>query len=705
MTRNSSPCWSTWSTSTQMQTQAQQQTQQTQQQQRRRCGSFATPTTMHLQNRHRIVASIGSQNDPRHMQNDPRHMQNGPRHTHGPGEVRGGTDGMGGGIRDVVSDADDWTRASMQNIDKTLQIKQTATKSTSRGPDIREAVSADHHLTGSSDDASVADASVADAFVADASVAANDAELDPATRAKVDSISKTSELLRFALSTVGIYLASPLMSLIDTSAVGTCSSNICLAALGPASILCDYAYYLNTWIGVAMTNLHARSVAERDKKSAKDVINTGIKLSVASGLFITVFVSALAAPMVKAYTGAVAEQLLPHAVEYMRIRALGFPAALVTMASQAALLGARNSQVPLLAVAIATLLNFFGDYFFVNKWGWGIGGAAWATVISQYAGMFAILPLQQRAFRKLRQTWPETTKNEAKITASSASSSSSASSAASSSSSSSETGSSVDSAVFKAAVSKDVSKRSALKDFLSFVVPVGSTIIGKLVLYLTLTHVAASFGVTPLAAHQVSLSLFYSLTPFCDTIGNTVQAFLPALKAYGIKAQAAFMSKMTMFGTIAGLSVASVAGIVSTLFPYVFTRDVEVQRAIGRLAPLTTSSLLGHGMLLAAEGWMLSSDQKRDKEFLGNTYAAMMVVVPLAMAAVKHTGGGVQALWKVFAMFQLSRLIIMRTRLHFRLKEEMKQAGFDDDPARSGQQRINVLEQKQTKHSAVPNPA
>eukprot|EP00466_Bigelowiella_natans_P004760 jgi/Bigna1/38643/e_gw1.27.108.1 len=283
----------------------------------------------------------------------------------------------------------------------------------------------------------------------------------------------TTELLRFALSTVGIYWASPLMSLIDTSAVGSCAGKLSLAALGPASTLSDYAYYVNTWIGTAMTNLQAHAFAEKDSSASRKTVVTGLKLALTAGLVFSISLWAFAPMMILGYSG-VGPEILPFSVEYMRIRAFGFPAALVTMVAQAALLASRNTKIPLLAVAVEAALNFVGDFYMVRVLGMGIGGAAWATVISQYAGMALILPMLRNALRNQKQQ-----------------------------------------------------AGRSLSEFLGFTLPVGTTLVGKLVLYLTLTHVATTFGVTALAAHQVMLSLFFALTPFCDAVGSTAQTFLP----------------------------------------------------------------------------------------------------------------------------------------------------------------------------------
>lgn len=99
-------------------------------------------------------------------------------------------------------------------------------------------------------------------------------------------------------------------------------------------------------------------------------------------------------------------------------------------------------------------------------------------------------------------------------------------------------------------------------------------------------------------------------------------------------------------------------------------------------------ALVGHGALLAAEGWMLASGNAKDRSFLGKTYFVFSCVAPLAMtgeiikshffqfssvaSAVKPAGGEIVDLWKVFALFQLSRLVSIRSRLTWRLRREIR---------------------------------
>ena len=66
---------------------------------------------------------------------------------------------------------------------------------------------------------------------------------EPVTTTKVES-PRVSEILKFAIPAIGVWLCGPLLSLIDTSAVGVLSGTIQQAALNPAVAVTDYAAIL-----------------------------------------------------------------------------------------------------------------------------------------------------------------------------------------------------------------------------------------------------------------------------------------------------------------------------------------------------------------------------------------------------------------------------------------------------------------------------
>merc|ERR1719359_1391067 len=72
--------------------------------------------------------------------------------------------------------------------------------------------------------------------------------------------------------------------------------------------------------------------------------------------------------------------MLNAATDYTTIRALGYPAALLTMVLQSAFIATKDSRSPLLAVPLAAAVNLVADLALVPSM--GAAGAAWATTLA-----------------------------------------------------------------------------------------------------------------------------------------------------------------------------------------------------------------------------------------------------------------------------------------------------------------------------------
>ena len=74
------------------------------------------------------------------------------------------------------------------------------------------------------------------------------------------------KILKFAIPAIGVWLCGPLLSLIDTSAVGLLSGTAQQAALNPAVAVTEYAALLIAFMYTATTNLIA-SAQEKDRST------------------------------------------------------------------------------------------------------------------------------------------------------------------------------------------------------------------------------------------------------------------------------------------------------------------------------------------------------------------------------------------------------------------------------------------------------
>jgi hypothetical protein len=114
---------------------------------------------------------------------------------------------------------------------------------------------------------------------------------------------------KFAIPCLGLWVAQPLLSLVDTAFVGLSSvageSAQNLAALGPATTFFDGATYLFAFLNVATTNLYSSARAQKGEASdkAESVVRTAVKVSLNCGIGLMFFLWAFSRPLLNLYIG------------------------------------------------------------------------------------------------------------------------------------------------------------------------------------------------------------------------------------------------------------------------------------------------------------------------------------------------------------------------------------------------------------------
>ena len=215
-----------------------------------------------------------------------------------------------------------------------------------------------------------------------------------------------ADLVKFALPTLGAWLVSPLMSLIDTVVVGqSCTAtSIELAALGPACAVGDAASYLFSFLGVATTNLVATALARGEsRQELASIVSSAARIALTCGAASCVTQVVLAYPLLTLYAGAQSAEIVEPAFSYVVIRAIAAPLVLLTKICTAACLATKDSVAPLLVILAAGALNLAGDILLVSFLGLGIQGAAWATLASEVTAGLAMLAYMAKKLRGVEE--------------------------------------------------------------------------------------------------------------------------------------------------------------------------------------------------------------------------------------------------------------------------------------------------------------
>ena len=215
----------------------------------------------------------------------------------------------------------------------------------------------------------------------------------------LDCTPSTAKILRYTIPAIGIWLCSPVLSMIDTAAVGLLSGTAQQAALNPAVSVTDYGALVVAFMYTATTNLIAAAVQEdKDDNAAIEqpktttTLITALKLALAVGSVFGIILGTSGKTLLKLLIGndSLDPAVFSAALKYVSIRSLGIPAMVVIGTAQSACLGMQDVKSPLYVLFAAAIVNFLGDVLMVpskSPMFGGAAGAAWATVASQYAAL------------------------------------------------------------------------------------------------------------------------------------------------------------------------------------------------------------------------------------------------------------------------------------------------------------------------------
>ncbi|GAV76886.1 MatE domain-containing protein [Cephalotus follicularis] len=212
---------------------------------------------------------------------------------------------------------------------------------------------------------------------------------------KVDELGM--EIFSIALPAALALAADPITSLVDTAFVGHIGS-IELAAVGVSISVFNLVSKL---FNVPLLNVTTSFVAEERSLINGEVMGHGKKalpsvstaLALATGIGIAEAVAlTIGSGFLMNIMGIPADSPMRIPAEhFLTLRAFGAPPIVIALAAQGAFRGSMDMKTPLYAIGAGNLLNAILDPILIFFFDLGIGGAAIATVISEYLIAFILL--------------------------------------------------------------------------------------------------------------------------------------------------------------------------------------------------------------------------------------------------------------------------------------------------------------------------
>ena len=190
-------------------------------------------------------------------------------------------------------------------------------------------------------------------------------------------------IFKFALPMVLGNLFQQLYSVIDRIIVGRFIDDTALAAVGASFPIFYMLISFMIGIGSGATIVISQYFGAKQNEKVKRTITTIFTFLFFASLLI-MFIGIFFAKDIFELLN-VGNDVLPQSVDYFTVYMTGMIAFFGFNGTSSILRGLGDSKTPLRFLIFATVLNIILDLLFVVVLGWGIKGAAAATVISQFA--------------------------------------------------------------------------------------------------------------------------------------------------------------------------------------------------------------------------------------------------------------------------------------------------------------------------------
>jgi putative MATE family efflux protein len=413
------------------------------------------------------------------------------------------------------------------------------------------------------------------------------------------------EIFRLALPALGALAAEPLYLLVDTAIVGHLGREQ-LAALGIASVILGSSFVVFNFLQYGTTAQVARAGGAGESQAARRLGAQALWLSLAFGITVSALI-ALFAPQLVSLVGGEGEAA-DEAVTYLRIAAIGFPAAFIALGGQGYLRGIADLRTPLIIVILANVANVILEVLFVYGFDWGIAGSAAGTAIAQLGMGAAFVVVILHCLR-----------------------------------------------------GGDALPRPALA---RRVLSLGKWIFVRtaaLVSAFALAGaVATRSGDDAIAAHQIAIQLFFFLALVLDSIAIAGQIIVGRELGSG-RTERAYEAgeRMIWLAVAAGAAFALAMLALADVLPRIFTGDGAVLDETAVLWPLFALMQPLAGAVFALDGILIGAS---DGPFLALSMVAAFLACAAVLLASLEADWGIRGVWAALVVLIVVRLALMATR-------------------------------------------
>lgn len=188
-------------------------------------------------------------------------------------------------------------------------------------------------------------------------------------------------LMQYAVPAIIAMTASSLYNMVDSIFIGHGVGTMAISGLALTFPLMNLAAAFGSLVGVGAATLISVKLGQKDYDTAQRVLGNVFVLNILLGVAFTVIVMAFLDPILYFFGGS--DETVGYARDYMYIILLGNTITHLYLGLNAVLRSSGHPQKAMYATIATVIINTILAPVFIYGFGWGIRGAAIATIVAQ----------------------------------------------------------------------------------------------------------------------------------------------------------------------------------------------------------------------------------------------------------------------------------------------------------------------------------
>lgn len=188
-------------------------------------------------------------------------------------------------------------------------------------------------------------------------------------------------LVQYSLPAIVAMSASSLYNMIDSIFIGQGVGPLAISGLALTFPLMNLAAAFGSLVGMGASTLVSVKLGQKDYEGANRVLGNVIVLNLILGIVFSVLCYAFLDPVLYFFGASV--NTIEYARDYMVVILIGNVITHLYFGLNAVLRASGYPKIAMYTTLASVVINCVLNFIFIFWWGWGIKGAAWATVIAQ----------------------------------------------------------------------------------------------------------------------------------------------------------------------------------------------------------------------------------------------------------------------------------------------------------------------------------